>query len=84
MNANTTSTAALRARWQALAPREQTLVLAAAGVVGLALLWWVALAPALAVWSLGPSHENFHTFFLMAAGLALAGGLAILPIRGVR
>ena len=43
-----------------------------------------ALAPALAVWSLGPSHENFHVFFLMAAGLALAGGLAILPIRGVR
>ena len=46
MNATTSSTA-LRARWQALAPREQTLVLAAAGVVGLALLWWVALAPAL-------------------------------------
>ena len=39
--------AALQARWKALAPREQSLVLAAAGVVLLALLWWVALAPAL-------------------------------------
>ena len=39
--------AALQARWKALAPREQSLVLAAAGVALLALLWWVALAPAL-------------------------------------
>lgn len=39
--------APLRARWQALAPREQNLLLLAGGVVGLALLWWLALAPAL-------------------------------------
>lgn len=39
---------ALQARWNALAPRERMLVLAAAGLVGLALLWWVALAPAFA------------------------------------
>lgn len=39
----------LRARWAALAPREQLLVAAAAALVGLALLWWVALAPALAM-----------------------------------
>lgn len=38
----------LRARWAALAPREQALVAAAAALVALALLWWVALAPALA------------------------------------
>jgi general secretion pathway protein M len=38
---------ALRARWQALAPREQALVAAAAALVALALLWWIALAPAL-------------------------------------
>jgi general secretion pathway protein M len=38
----------LRARWATLAPREQALVAAAAGLVVLALLWWVALAPALA------------------------------------
>jgi MFS family permease len=54
------------------------------GVINLANTLPQALAPALAVWSLGPTHENFHVFFLMAAGLALAGGLAILPIRGVR
>lgn len=39
---------ALRARWAGLAPREQALVAAAAALVGLALLWWIALAPALA------------------------------------
>jgi general secretion pathway protein M len=38
----------LRARWAALAPREQALVGAAAAVVALALLWWIALAPAIA------------------------------------
>ncbi|MFM9901014.1 MAG: type II secretion system protein GspM [Polaromonas sp.] len=36
-----------RARWAALAPREQTLVSGAAAVVLLAVLWWVAMAPAL-------------------------------------
>lgn len=54
------------------------------GVINLANTLPQALAPALAVWSLGPTQVNFHLFFLMAAGLALAGGLAILPIRGVR
>lgn len=39
--------APLQARWKALAPREQNLMLAAAGIVALALVWWVALAPAL-------------------------------------
>ena len=46
--------AALQARWKALAPREQSLVMAAAGVVLLALLWWVALAPALGTLSQAP------------------------------
>ena len=36
------------ARWNGFAPREKTLVLAAGGLVAFALLWWVALAPALA------------------------------------
>jgi general secretion pathway protein M len=40
--------AQLRARWDGLAPRERLLVAAAAGVVGIALLWWVALGPAIA------------------------------------
>ena len=39
--------AALAARWARLAPRERTLVRAAAGVVVLALLWWLLLAPPL-------------------------------------
>jgi general secretion pathway protein M len=38
----------LRARWAGLAPREQALVAAAAGLVALALLWWIAIGPALA------------------------------------
>lgn len=38
---------ALSAHWQTLAPREQHLVRAAALLVALALLWWLALAPAL-------------------------------------
>ena len=40
------STHPLQARWAALAPREKLLVSAAAAVVGLALLWWLAVAPA--------------------------------------
>lgn len=39
---------ALRAWWAGLAPRERMMVGAAGSVVGLALLWWIALAPALA------------------------------------
>jgi general secretion pathway protein M len=38
----------LRARWSALAPRERTLVAAAAALVAIALLWWLALAPPIA------------------------------------
>lgn len=37
----------LQARWAALAPRERLLVAAAASLVGLALLWWIALGPAI-------------------------------------
>jgi general secretion pathway protein M len=39
----------LQSRWTALARREQRLLLIALCVVGAALLWWLALAPALAV-----------------------------------
>jgi general secretion pathway protein M len=38
---------ALQARWATLGAREQRLVLIASVLVCLALLWWVALAPAL-------------------------------------
>ena len=39
----------LKLRWGRLVPREQRMVGAAVGLVALALLWWLALAPALAV-----------------------------------
>ncbi|GAA4329547.1 hypothetical protein GCM10023165_02580 [Variovorax defluvii] len=52
---------ALQARWQAwwpeLEPREQRLIGAAAAVVLLALLWWVALAPALRTLSAAPAEH---------------------------
>ncbi len=43
------NTAALRARWQALPGREKTMVAAAAALVAVALVWWIALGPALGV-----------------------------------
>ena len=52
-----TTTAPLRTHWQALAPREQTLVLAAGGLIALALLWWLAVAPALATLRTAPSRH---------------------------
>ena len=48
---------ALRARWQALAPREQTMVLAAGGLVAFALLWWLAVAPALSTLRAAPARH---------------------------
>lgn len=50
-------TARLRTHWSGLAPREQMLVLAAATVVGLALLWWLLLAPALKTLRDAPSRH---------------------------
>jgi len=44
MTRTASSASALQAAWNKLAPREQTLVSAAAAVVGLALLWWLLLA----------------------------------------
>ncbi|KWT97353.1 MULTISPECIES: type II secretion system protein GspM [unclassified Variovorax] len=51
----------MEARWQAwwpeLEPREQRLIGAAAALVLLALLWWVALAPALRTLSAAPAEH---------------------------
>lgn len=41
-----TARAALQARWAGLATRERTALTLAAAVIGLALLWWVTIAPA--------------------------------------
>ena len=54
---NPASPSTLQARWKALAPREQSLVLAAGALVALALLWWVALAPALATLRTAPARH---------------------------
>ncbi|MCD2512883.1 type II secretion system protein GspM [Comamonas endophytica] len=48
---------ALRARWSALAPRERQALALAAGTVGLALLWWVLLAPALQTLRAAPAQH---------------------------
>ncbi len=40
----------LQARWRHLAPREKTGLRLATGLVSLAVLWWVLLAPALQIW----------------------------------
>lgn len=51
----------IEARWQAWWPeleqREQRIILAAAALVMLALLWWVALAPALRTLSSAPAEH---------------------------
>ena len=39
--------APLQARWSQLDSRERTLVIAAMSVVGVALLWWIGVSPAL-------------------------------------
>ncbi len=54
---NPIASPALRARWQALAPREQTLVLAAGGLVAFAVLWWLAIAPALSTLRAAPARH---------------------------
>ena len=48
----------LFARWQALAPREKSLTGAALAVVAVALLWWLAVAPALKVMKTAPAQRS--------------------------
>lgn len=48
----------LQSRWRGVSPREQRWVLLAAWVTGLALLWWLALAPALAVLNAAPAQHR--------------------------
>ena len=49
--------ALLAARWARLAPRERTLVHAAAVLVALALLWWLLLAPPLKALRASPARH---------------------------
>ena len=50
---------ALQARWATLAPRERALVAGAGALVALALLWWIALGPAVA--TLRSADEQHRT-----------------------
>jgi general secretion pathway protein M len=67
----------LQSRWRNVSPREQRLALLALGVVLLALLWWVALAPALKVLRTAPQQhlaldaQNQQMQRLQAQALAL-------------
>lgn len=56
------NTGQLRARWAGLAAREQLLVASAIGLVALALVWWIALAPALnTLRSAAMQHRSLDT-----------------------
>ena len=50
--------APVQARWLSLGSREQTLVGVAMSVVGLALLWWVAVSPALSTLRLADVQQR--------------------------
>ncbi len=47
-----------QARWRSISQREQRLVWLAGGLTGLALLWWLALAPALKVLKAAPQQHQ--------------------------
>ena len=60
----------MAARWNALADRERRLLTLAGLVVGVALLWWLALAPALAVLRAAPArHAALDTQLASMLGL---------------
>lgn len=62
--------APLKAQWQAMAPREQNLVLGATAIVGLALVWWVAISPALQTLRTAPKrHAELDTQLQRMRGL---------------
>lgn len=50
--------ARLRRRWQALPPRERALAAAAAGLLAVTLLWWLALGPALSLLRSAPAQHQ--------------------------
>ncbi|MCU4120967.1 type II secretion system protein M [Variovorax sp. N23] len=67
---------ALQARWQAwwpeLAPREQRMVVIAGALVLLALVWWVALAPALRTLASAPAaHAELDAQLQQMAALQI-------------
>lgn len=79
----------LQTRWRNVSPREQRLVLLAGVVISLALLWWLALAPALAVLKAAPlQHQALdaqlqHMQRLQAQTRALQSQ-PVLPVEEAR
>ena len=71
----------LRQRWEALGVREQRLVLAAGMLLGAALLWWIALGPALATLRLAKDqHTRLDAQLQQMQSLkAQATALAAMP-----
>ena len=71
----------LRQRWEALAAREQRLVIGASVVVLAASLWWIALGPALASLRLANSqHPQLDAQLQQMQSLkAQAAALAAMP-----
>ncbi|MDP2818742.1 MAG: type II secretion system protein GspM [Polaromonas sp.] len=53
-----TALSPLRGRWAAAHPREQRLVRSAVVLVGLALVWWLLVAPPLRTLSQGPTEQG--------------------------
>lgn len=47
-----------QSRWRSMPPREQRFAALALAVISLALLWWLALAPALAVLKSAPAQHR--------------------------
>lgn len=53
----TPGAARLRRQWQALPSRQRLLAATAAGLLAVAVVWWLALGPALALWRSAP-HQH--------------------------
>jgi general secretion pathway protein M len=85
-----TSASDMKLRWARLAPREQRLVLAAGLLVAAALLWWLALAPALAVLRSAPAQhleidaQLQHMLALQAQARALQSQPRLTPDEASR
>ena len=77
----------LRAQWQGLPPRQRLLWVGVMGVLAAILLWWLALAPALATLRTAPAqHQVLDAQLgvmrqLQAQALAMREAMQALPWR---
>lgn len=79
---------ALSARWASLAPRERQALSLALGTIGLALVWWVLLAPALQMLRAAPAQHALldqqlqRMQRLEAEAQRLQADLSPVPVEG--